>query len=119
MEPSQLTGKQISEALVGIIYRLRGRYHQAVMLAMALMISERHHTGAFPATQSYLRYVGTRHQVRGVPEDLYPPFTEVFLEVLAEILGPDWNEALAADWRAALEEAIRLMLEGYQTHFAV
>jgi hypothetical protein len=29
MDPSQLTGKQISEALVGIIYRLRGRLHRS------------------------------------------------------------------------------------------
>jgi hypothetical protein len=28
MDPSQLTGKQIGEALVGIIYRLRGRLHR-------------------------------------------------------------------------------------------
>jgi hypothetical protein len=28
MDPSQLTGKQISEPLVGIIYRLRGQFHQ-------------------------------------------------------------------------------------------
>jgi hypothetical protein len=29
MDPSQLTGKQISEKLVGIIYRLRGRLHRS------------------------------------------------------------------------------------------
>jgi hypothetical protein len=29
MDPSQLTGKQIGEALVGIIYRLRGRLHRS------------------------------------------------------------------------------------------
>jgi hypothetical protein len=29
MDPSQLTGKQISEALVGIIYRLRGQLHRS------------------------------------------------------------------------------------------
>jgi hypothetical protein len=28
MDPSQLTGNQIGEALVGIIYRLRGRLHR-------------------------------------------------------------------------------------------
>jgi hypothetical protein len=28
MNPSQLTGRQISKALVGTIYRLRGRLHQ-------------------------------------------------------------------------------------------
>jgi hypothetical protein len=29
MDPSQLTGRQISEALEGIIYRLRGRLHRS------------------------------------------------------------------------------------------
>jgi hypothetical protein len=28
MDPSHLTGKQISEALVGLIYRLRGQLHR-------------------------------------------------------------------------------------------
>jgi hypothetical protein len=29
MDPSQLAGKQISEALAGIVYRLRGRLHRS------------------------------------------------------------------------------------------
>jgi hemoglobin-like flavoprotein len=94
-------------------------HHQAVMLTMGLMISERQHTGAYPATESYLRYLGTRHHVRGVPQDLYAPFVEVFLEVLAEVHGQDWDEALAAAWRSALAEAVRLMLDGYETHYTV
>jgi hypothetical protein len=44
MDPSQLTGKQIGEALVGIIYRLRGqlRRHEGDVLEEAAKRVRRH-----------------------------------------------------------------------------
>jgi hemoglobin-like flavoprotein len=93
--------------------------HQSVLLTMALMVMERHHRGPYPATESYLRYLGTKHHDRGVPAETYPLFAAALLSTLQRFHGDDWNEELAGQWREAIGQASATMLQGYDTHFSV
>jgi len=54
---------------------------QAVVLTTALLVVEAnfsHHDSA--ATRHYLRILGDRHRVLGIPADLFPKFCEATLE---------------------------------------
>src|SRR4051794_6362505 len=68
---------------------------QGNLLTMALLVIERNHTCGYPATAAYLRYLGTRHQTRGIPLELYPAFRTALLETLARVHGDGWGEQLA------------------------
>jgi hemoglobin-like flavoprotein len=93
--------------------------HQAELLRMALMVMECHYTHGYPATENYLKYLGSKHHERGVAAELYPKFRDALLTTLAEFHGPDWDEGLAGQWRAAFDRAAGTMLEGYRKHFTV
>jgi hemoglobin-like flavoprotein len=90
--------------------------YQQVMLTMALMAIERQHRSAYPATASYLRHLGTKHQARGIPAELYSKFREDLLAALGQFHGPDWDGPLASQWAEAIDGATRIMLEGYWEH---
>jgi hemoglobin-like flavoprotein len=88
--------------------------HQAVLLTMALMVIERHHAHGYPSTALYLKYLGHKHHLRGVPPEMYPKWAEALLATLARFHGPDWDEEAAGQWRSALEGAAQVMLVGYR-----
>jgi hemoglobin-like flavoprotein len=67
----------------------------------------------------YLQVLGTRHKDRGVPAEMYEPFCEILLEVMATFFGDDWDDDLAQQWRIAVEEAANKMREGYDQRFHV
>jgi hemoglobin-like flavoprotein len=92
---------------------------QAMLLTMALMVMERHHSGNYPATAMYLRYLGSKHHVRGVPEHLYPQFREALLAVLERFHDKDWGPELATQWGAAIDRTTATMLEGYKDMLSV
>lgn len=93
--------------------------NQSVLLTMALMVMERHAAGNFPATQMYLKYLGSKHHARGIPEDSYPKFREALLATLERFHSKDWTPALAAQWRHAIDHAAQTMLEGYRQPISV
>jgi hemoglobin-like flavoprotein len=93
--------------------------HQSVLLTMALMVIERHQRGPYPATESYLKYLGTKHHDRGIPAEAYPLFAAALLATLEQFHGADWDAEVAGQWRAAINRAITTMLEGYRSHFNV
>ena len=93
--------------------------HQAVLLTMALLVIERHYTASYPATEMYLKYLGTKHCQRGIPPDLYPHFRDAMLATLERFHSKDWTESLAKQWTEAIEGAIEKMLEGYKQHYTV
>jgi hemoglobin-like flavoprotein len=93
--------------------------YQAVLLTMALLVIERHYTAAYPATKAYLKYLGTKHQTRGVPEELFPHFRDALLVTLEQFHGSDWDAGLARQWKEAIDGATETMLEGYRQHFSV
>lgn len=86
---------------------------QGVLLTMALVVIEQFHTHAYPATHRYLQYLGTKHDVLGIPKDTYPHFRDALLETLGLFHAGDWTPPLADAWRAAIDKASAAMLEGY------
>jgi hypothetical protein len=52
--------------------------------------------------------------MRAVPQEMYPVWVESLLAALEQFHGKDWDAEAAGHWRAALDEATRLMLDGYR-----
>jgi len=92
---------------------------QGVLLTMALMVMERHDSGSYPATEMYLRYLGSKHHDRGIPRHLYPHFRDALLAALERFHSKDWGAELAAQWGGAIDRASATMLEGYQERHSV
>ena len=92
---------------------------QAVVLATALMIVERHYTQATPAIEFYLRYLGTKHKSLGVGTDDYPKFFAALFHTLQRFHGEKWNADLQRQWQEAIERAKSAMFDGYVEHFQV
>jgi hemoglobin-like flavoprotein len=88
--------------------------HQAVLLTMALMVVERHATHGYGSTTLYLKYLGHKHHLRGVPPELYPKWAEALLASLEQFHGKQWDQEAAGQWRAALDRAAEVMLAGYR-----
>jgi hemoglobin-like flavoprotein len=92
---------------------------QALLLTMALVVVVNHYTNAYPATELYLKYLGTQHHRRGIPVESYASFREALLETLERFHGDDWSPELAGNWRAAIDLAATTMHDGYREDFAV
>jgi hemoglobin-like flavoprotein len=93
--------------------------HQAVLLTMALMVIEGYYSHGYPATEAYLRYLGSRHHGWGIAPEHYPKFRDALLATLEQFHGSDWEPELARQWREAIDRAIKAMLQGYKQHFTV
>ncbi len=85
---------------------------QSIMLTMALG-AIREYPDINNAFRAYLRVLGTKHKRKGVAKELYANFLEALLATLEEFHGEDWDESLAGQWGDACDEAIELMLDGY------
>ena len=92
---------------------------QAVLLTMALMVIERHYSGSYPATEMYLKYLGTKHHDRGIPPELFAKFRDAMLSTLERFHSKDWNALLAQQWGAAINRAATTMFQGYRHHYTV
>jgi hemoglobin-like flavoprotein len=88
---------------------------QAVMLTTALQAVQLNYVANFPAMWKFLVVLGKKHAAIGAPKELYPKFRDCFLETLADYHGPDWDDGLESQWRAASEKAFKAMFEGYDT----
>jgi hemoglobin-like flavoprotein len=93
--------------------------HQNVLLTMALMVMERHYTHSYPATETYLNYLGTKHDERGIPPQHYPMFRESLLRAMKRFHGHAWDDRLAEQWREAIDSAMEAMMKGYRKHYHV
>ncbi len=87
---------------------------QTAMLTMAL-VAVKQAPELRPAASLYLRALGVKHKKANVPTEAYQNFVGVLLEQIGEFHGPDWNHALAEQWRDALLRASGLMFQGYET----
>jgi hemoglobin-like flavoprotein len=84
----------------------------AVLLTMALKLVEQHYVHRYPAVRSYLKVLGQRHRDRfGIPAEMFPPFGDCLLLSLQQFHGSEWDQGLEDQWRAAIDEAVALMLE--------
>ena len=86
---------------------------QGVMLTMALQLAVQHFEAPKPAIEEYLRLLGHKHCVRGVPSDAYPMFQQSLMSALAEFHEGDWDPQLEQQWQEALRAAIEIMIEGH------
>ena len=93
--------------------------YQTVLLTMSLMVVERHYASGYLATELYLKCLGHKHHMRSVPSDLYPKWIESLLAALEKFHTKDWDAEAAGQWRAALDNAARVMLLGYENAFHV
>lgn len=93
---------------------------QAVLLGMTLLLIEHHYVHRYPTSESYLQILGHRHQSRrSIPAELYRPFGQVLLEILAEFHAGDWDHKLSHQWSEAIAVASRAMLAGYDQDISV
>ena len=92
---------------------------QAVLLTMALLVTERHYAYSYPATEMYLNYLGTKHHSRGIPPESYPKFRDTLLAALERFHGKDWHPHLATQWQEAIDHATASMLKGYEQQYHV
>ena len=92
---------------------------QSILLVTALMIIGRHATNATPATELYLKYLGTRHKDLKIPKDIYPAWVKAMLETMRSFHGQDWSSELESQWRAAFDRAIEIMFGGYDERVTV
>jgi hemoglobin-like flavoprotein len=121
----ELVGTQLYALLLGRHPELRPHFvrvnmlQQALMLTMALTAVARHHRAASPATEMYLRYLGTRHRDRGVAPGSYPKFRAALLDTLERVHGAQWDPGLASQWGEAIDRTTATMLEGYRQRFHV
>jgi len=90
---------------------------QAILLTMALITVESHYSYSYPATEHYLKVLGSRHHEMGVRPELYPMFRDCLIEAIHDFHGDDWNEDLAVQWREAIKKATATMLEGYERDY--
>jgi hemoglobin-like flavoprotein len=93
--------------------------HQTVLLTMSLMVVEKHYKSGYAATQLYLKYLGHKHNMRGVPSEMYPRWVESLLVALEKFHGRDWDAEAAGQWRAALERGTDVLLAGYREAVSV
>jgi len=86
---------------------------QAVLLTMALQVVVQYYLNGFPTAEAYLKILGEEHSRRGIEPELYPKFCDALLETFSRFHFHDWNDALAQQWREALELAATEMVEAY------
>ena len=91
--------------------------HQSALLTMALATIQQHYQRNYPATEHYLKVLGSRHHNWGIPPKLYSHFCECMLQTLERFHGSNWSEALATQWREAIDHASGTMLEGYEHNY--
>jgi hemoglobin-like flavoprotein len=92
---------------------------QRILLTTSLMVIERFHANATPAVEQYLQYLGTKHHEMAIPRGAYDKWTVAMLETMQEFHGNDWSPELSDQWKAAIEQAKELMLQGYDERVTV
>jgi hemoglobin-like flavoprotein len=92
---------------------------QAMLVTMALTVIQQHHDHHYPVTQSYLKYLGSRHSARGIPIYFYSQWRDTMLDTLASFHGTEWNERLSDQWKSAIDLTINEMMSGYAEHYTV
>jgi hemoglobin-like flavoprotein len=92
---------------------------QSLVLTMAVSLIEQYFSYGYPATEKYLRYLGTQHHNRAISKEFYPKWRDAMLETLECFLGEEWTEDLARQWHEAFERCIRVFFEGYEERYTV
>ena len=86
---------------------------QAAVLTTSLVLVETIYSKDGAALKPYLKHLGKQHQERDISAEDYDKWLHAMMKTLESYHGEDWNEPLAKQWSAALEQAVRLMISGY------
>ena len=86
---------------------------------MAVSVIEAYYSNAYPATEKYIKYLGTQHHNHSIPKELYPKWRETMIETLQRFFGDEWTNDLATQWTDAINRCSTIMFEGYSQRFAV
>lgn len=62
--------------------------------------------------------MGARHVNYGAQPEHYPIVRDTLIGVMKDMSGPAWSEQLSADWKAALDQVVTVMLEGHRSALA-
>jgi len=92
---------------------------QSLVLTMAVQLLVQYYTNGFVSIEQYLETVGTRHVNKEIPKELYPDWRESMLATLEKFHGDQWNDALAQQWREAIERTTEAMFRGYDHHAGI
>ena len=65
-----------------------------------------------------LRDLGERHVAYGAQLEHYPIVRDTLIGVMRDMSGPAWSAQLTADWTAALNLVVSIMLEGHRASLA-
>ena len=87
--------------------------HQAVMLKMALTVTQQYYEHRYPAAEQYLFVLGQKHHLRQVPQSLYAEWRDCMLDTLQQFLADHWNATLEREWTEAINLATDVMHRGY------
>jgi len=86
---------------------------QSLVLTMSLKLMGEYHAKGYTAIEHYLQHLGTHHSDRGVPREIYPKWCDALLAALDQFHGDDWDDALAEEWRHAVDATSKAMFDGY------
>ncbi len=92
---------------------------QASIVTMALVSVEAWYSNRFPATEHYLKVLGHRHYHNGVRPEDFARFRDVLLTVLKDFHSDDWSDDLARQWFDAINQAVQVMLQGYESVYTL
>lgn len=92
---------------------------QALMLSVSLRLIGDYHRKGFSAIEHYLQLLGTRHNDRSVPREMYPKWRDSLLVTLEKFHGKDWDDTLADEWRSAIDGISVVMFGGYDKRTGV
>ena len=90
---------------------------QGVLLAMALQVIVEHQLRPHLAMKNYLKLLGNRHHLLGIPPSDYKKFEISLLTTLGDFHDKQWSPQIANEWRTAFEQATELMCEGHADDF--
>jgi hemoglobin-like flavoprotein len=93
------------------LFGRNSRPNQEKMLTGAL-VAVMDHLDDAPWFSSTLAALGAKHRDYGVTEVMYEWVGECLLATLAEVAGPDWTPALAAQWTEAYTTIAANMIAG-------
>ena len=58
--------------------------------------------------------LGQQHAARGIQPEHYPVVRDHLVAATGDMLGWDWSDGLADDWRAAIDAVAAVMREGHK-----
>ena len=59
----------------------------------------------------YIEYLGIRHVATGVEPAYYGVFVDALCQAIAQVLGTEWTDEVAAAWYGAISDVAAAMID--------